>query len=505
MQEAYYSDKEITKVRYLKAMGHVYLVCCLAHLIFVAYFAFEKITGFSLYNIFSSCLFVLCFMLNKRGHINVAFYISILEVSIFAAVCSVILGISGNFQYYYIAMCSVVFLAPTIKKNIKFSLSAVFIGLYTFFYIYQQSSEAVYTVDKLILGVIGMFNLLLSLLIILFCGYVYNKSSENLEKEKLKTENILHQLKSLLYQTRDNANILKRNSEDISNMMGISNQGIHVIKTKSDEIVLGDRRNEETINSIAKDIENISAQIFLMREKTQKIAEDSQASYYSVNNGAKKVYEVSESIHLVKSSSLEMINAMNSLVESSSDIEKAVSVISSISKQTSLLALNAAIEAAHAGDAGKGFNVVASEVGKLAVESNSFSNEIKKYIHCMKENIETVIKSIENSFLLIDSSVERASDTNMEFNKILVSVQNISNEVAFIREFTDKQVDCVQGMVSTSLYLSDVIKTTVNSSIDIKNEVEQQILIENSIKKNLEELQALSNDLERQIQTISVI
>ena len=75
---------------------------------------------------------------------------------------------------------------------------------------------------------------------------------------------------------------------------------------------------------------------------------------------------------------------MRTLSAASADIGKVVQLIQAIAEQTNLLALNATIEAARAGEAGKGFAVVASEVKQLATQTSKATEEISGRIHAVQ-------------------------------------------------------------------------------------------------------------------------
>lgn len=97
----------------------------------------------------------------------------------------------------------------------------------------------------------------------------------------------------------------------------------------------------------------------------------------------------------------QMSDSISGLSETADSINKFVSTITSISDQTNLLALNAAIEAARAGDAGRGFSVVADEVRALATETNTSASEVadlvQKIIHSTREAVDAVSELKSNN------------------------------------------------------------------------------------------------------------
>ncbi|MDO3376925.1 methyl-accepting chemotaxis protein [Geoalkalibacter halelectricus] len=122
-------------------------------------------------------------------------------------------------------------------------------------------------------------------------------------------------------------------------------------------------------------------------DRTQRICTSTSRNLEAARSTAGELAEVAQNIHHMSESVEQNQQTVTRLDDESQQIQKIIGLIRSISAQTSLLALNAAIEAARAGQAGKGFSIVADEVKKLAGQVDKASTEIEEKVGGMLEQI----------------------------------------------------------------------------------------------------------------------
>jgi methyl-accepting chemotaxis protein len=135
----------------------------------------------------------------------------------------------------------------------------------------------------------------------------------------------------------------------------------------------------------------------------------------------------------------EIYEAIQSNNRSAENIEQASGIIQSIAEQTNLLALNAAIEAARAGDAGRGFSVVAEEIRKLAEQSNLFTGKIKEIISELKEKSSSAVKKMEDVKDIVSSQTASVKETEGKF-------ESIADAIESMKEVIDKINDSSKSM-----------------------------------------------------------
>lgn len=155
----------------------------------------------------------------------------------------------------------------------------------------------------------------------------------------------------------------------------------------------------------ASSLEETSSTLEEMASMTRKNADNAQQANTFMTNNAQQIGESSEAIR-------RMGLAMNEINDSSSQISRIIKTIEEIAFQTNLLALNAAVEAARAGEAGKGFAVVADEVRNLAQRSAQASRDTASLIEGTVHRINNgtaITRNIEERFVSIDQTTSQVA------------------------------------------------------------------------------------------------
>ncbi len=172
------------------------------------------------------------------------------------------------------------------------------------------------------------------------------------------------------------------------------------------------------VEQIAKNIESldrlVTDQVASVTEASASI-EQMVGNISSITGSTDKIAERFSTLQSATESGKEAQAKSDSLIKLISDRSKALleanSVISAIASQTNLLAMNAAIEAAHAGDAGKGFSVVADEIRHLAETSANQSKKIKQEIGAVQEAINNVVTASKTSVETFDKVAHLVGET----------------------------------------------------------------------------------------------
>ena len=176
-----------------------------------------------------------------------------------------------------------------------------------------------------------------------------------------------------------------------------------------------------------------------LSEQAKETAKGSQDTRKEALDGKKIVQKTKDCISRMAKEANNVEDGMKILREESENISHVVDLIKDVADQTNLLALNAAIEAARAGEAGRGFAVVADEVRKLAEKTMQATEEVNGNVANLQEKMNSSINQMEQTVELILLSDDLATQSESSLERIVSIAEQSMDEVTSVAEATLQQ------------------------------------------------------------------
>ncbi|WP_413038238.1 methyl-accepting chemotaxis protein [Pseudomonas amygdali] len=230
-------------------------------------------------------------------------------------------------------------------------------------------------------------------------------------------------LRELVGGIRDGVTQIASAAEELSAVTEQTSAGVNSQKVETDQVATAMHEMTATVQEVARNAEEASE---------AAVAADRQA-----RDGERVVNEAIAQIERLASAVGNSSEAMGALKQESDKIGSVLDVIKSVAEQTNLLALNAAIEAARAGEAGRGFAVVADEVRSLAQRTQKSTEEIEALIAGLQSGTQQATTVMDSSRELSTSSVEltrRAGGSLESITKTVSAIQAMNQQIAAAEE-----------------------------------------------------------------------
>jgi twitching motility protein PilJ len=236
------------------------------------------------------------------------------------------------------------------------------------------------------------------------------------------------------------------------------------ILVATDEMNTGTGKQDQEITNTASAVEELTVSMKQVSNNAEASAEAARRALDAAEQGNRAVRDTLDGMQRIRSSVQATGRKIKSLGDRSLEISEIINVINDITEQTNLLALNAAIEAARAGEAGRGFAVVADEVRKLAEHSRTATKDIAALIKAIQAETNEAVVVMEEGTKEVEVGAGLADQAGKALEAISIVVRQSAELVQEISLASKQQVRGTEGVANAMQIISGITRQTSQSA-----------------------------------------
>lgn len=277
------------------------------------------------------------------------------------------------------------------------------------------------------------------------------------------------------------------NVEQVVNRLSAATEELSAQVEQSSQ---GTEMQRDRVSTSATAMEEMNSTVLEVARNAGIASEGSERAKKKANQGESVVRESVDAINAVQADTRELKKNMEGLGNQAEAIGAIMTVISDIADQTNLLALNAAIEAARAGEAGRGFAVVADEVRKLAEKTMNATKEVGEAIKGIQAGTRKSIGAVERTTGNLDAATDLVKKSGLALADIVQEVVHTADQVRSIATAAEEQSAASDEITHS---LEEINRMAGETAVAMQ----QSAQAVSELARQSQELQLLVNDLRK--------
>ena len=265
------------------------------------------------------------------------------------------------------------------------------------------------------------------------------RESENAREQSRKAQEAMEKAEAASKQAQAKTRAMLVAADKLEAMGGVLSSASTQLSAQIEQSDRGSAESATRLSEAATAMNEMNATVQEVAKNAGSASTASAETKQKAEAGAQVVEKAVQSIGQVHQMSLTLKEDMAQLNEHAQDITRIMGVISDIADQTNLLALNAAIEAARAGEAGRGFAVVADEVRKLAEKTMASTTDVGNAIKAIQQSAGQSAEQVDIAVRIIDEATEFAGKSGEALQQIVEMADSTADQVRTIATASEQQ------------------------------------------------------------------
>ena len=340
--------------------------------------------------------------------------------------------------------------------------------------------------------------------------------AQRTEEQHKRLVEIMGSAQKLASETADISDELADSVEAVTQAARTSRDKVLVINNAIHEQSSVHTQTADTVTQLAHSLKDMNNEFDTTTDSIQSTASGTRTVMEGIANVSEGIYSAENftrslnSITATGSADMKkLLEVIESIQKSSAEILSVVNALDDFAQQTDLLSMNASIEAAHSGESGKGFAVIAHEIKDLAAQSSSRSTKIAEIITSVIKSIKESVKLTERvnqTFLMIqtgaEQSVDKVTDAANSIKQQLETGAAISHEAEIMANSADRMRESVS---TQRIYSSQVLANMERLTVASQKVDDASSDIEDGAKALAEEVESLNTLAERTRKTAQAL
>ncbi|MGA3126453.1 MAG: methyl-accepting chemotaxis protein [Candidatus Korobacteraceae bacterium] len=257
------------------------------------------------------------------------------------------------------------------------------------------------------------------------------------------------------------------------------------ILNASEAMAKGATQQDHEITNTSSAVEQLTVSMKQVSNNAEASAEAARRALDAAEQGNRSVHDTLEGMQRIRFSVQATAKKIKSLGDRSLEISEIINVINDITEQTNLLALNAAIEAARAGEAGRGFAVVADEVRKLAEHSRTATKDIAALIKAIQAETNEAVVVMEEGTREVEVGARLADQAGKALEAISAVVRQSAELVQEISMASKQQVRGTEGVANAMQIISSITHQTSQGARQTARSMELMVKMSEQLNEAL--------------------